>query len=72
MKDDPEKLLFHTGDVALRRRAYWIVKNLNPRSGDRILDVGCGDGYYLFLLDNFDLNFRLVGIDVDEKALASA
>ncbi len=72
MKDNLEKLLFHTGDVALRRRAFWMVKKLNPGSNDRVLDAGCGDGYYLFLLNSLDLNIKLTGVDADEKALTSA
>ncbi len=72
MRNEIRNLLAHTGDMALRRRAAWLVKKLNPSSNDRILDAGCGDGYYLFLLNRLDLNIKLVGVDADEKALASA
>lgn len=72
MKNNLKKFLLHTGDIALRRRAVWLTVELNPKIGDKILDAGCGDGYYLFLLNSLDLNFKLVGVDADKKALASA
>lgn len=65
-------LLNKTADIALRRRAKWIIKNLNPKNGQRILDLGCGDGFYLYLLSNLDLNLTLVGVDSDKNALNSA
>lgn len=67
------KLLGNTLDTALRRRARLIIENINPNSGDKILDVGCGDGYYLHLLSNLGIrDLSLTGIDYDEKALISA
>lgn len=65
-------LMENTLDPALKRRAGWIIKNLDPEKGDIILDVGCGDGYYLYLLSNLGLKLRLAGVDSDKKALISA
>lgn len=65
-------LLESTGDMALKRRARRIIEGLNPQDGDDILDVGCGDGYYLYLLSNLGLRLNLTGVDSDEKALESA
>lgn len=67
-----EQLLENTGDMALKRRARRIVEELNPQTGDKILDVGCGDGYYLYLLSNLGLKLKLTGTDFDPNALASA
>ncbi len=67
-----EKLLENTGDMALKRRARRIIEELNPQDGDNILDVGCGDGYYLYLLSNLGLELRLTGIDSDPNALNTA
>jgi len=67
-----EKLLENTGDMALKRRARRIIEELNPQDGDRILDVGCGDGYYIYLLSNLGLRLELVGTDNDQRALMSA
>lgn len=67
-----EKLLANTGDMALKRRAKLIIKNLNPKNGDKIIDIGCGDGYYLHLLDNLGLNLKLAGTDYDQTGLDRA
>lgn len=72
MKDRVEKLLANTGDMALKRRAKMIIEGTDPKGGDRILDVGCGDGYYLYLLSNLGLKLNLAGADFDSNALASA
>ena len=71
-KEKIEKLLANTGDMALKRRARRIIEELNPQNGDRILDAGCGDGYYLHLLSNLGLKLNLTGADFDPNALASA
>lgn len=72
IKSKLDRLLANTGDMALKRRAKRIIEELNPQDGDKILDVGCGDGYYLYLLSNLGLKLRLVGTDFDPRALESA
>lgn len=64
-------LLDGVGDMALKRRARKIIEGINPQNGDRILDLGCGDGFYLFLLSNLGLNLTLIGSDFDKNGLAS-
>src|SRR3989304_1196948 len=72
MRDNLEILLSHTGDVALRRRARGLIENLSLKNKDKVLDLGCGDGYYLFLLSNLGINVNLIGLDNYKPALASA
>ncbi len=72
MKDELTWLLSYTGDVALRRRARWLIENLNLSDGLKVLDVGCGDGYYLHLLSSLRVKLSLTGLDSDKKALESA
>ncbi len=67
-----DRLLASTGDVALRRRASFILKNINFKKSGKILDIGCGDGYYLYLLSNFLEKPKLIGVDPDKRALSSA
>lgn len=55
-------LLSNTGDMCLKRRAKLLISKLNPQKKDRILDAGCGDGYYLYLLSHLG-RFNLTGID---------
>ncbi len=67
-----DRLLNNTGDMALKRRAKRIVTTLNPQKGEKIIDIGCGDGYYLYLLSNLDMKLRLTGTDYDIKGLTNA
>lgn len=60
------------GDMALKRRARRIIEALELKAGDRILEIGCGNGYYLSLLNRLGLRLNLVGIDNDQMALDDA
>lgn len=65
-----ESLLASVGDMALKRRARWIITQLQTKPGDKIVDLGCGNGYYLYLLDNLPVRkLSVVGIDSDANAL---
>lgn len=66
-----DSLLINTADPALKRRARRLIEELDPCPSERILDAGCGDGFYLHLLSNLG-EFELVGLDNDSRALASA
>src|SRR5688572_11785909 len=65
-------LLDKVGDIALKRRARRIIEGLDPKPNERILDVGCGDGFYLHLLSNLGIPLKLYGSDFDQNALKSA
>lgn len=67
-----DKLLESVGDMALKRRAKKLITGINPEKGDRILDLGCGDGFYLYLLSNLGLKLRLVGCDYGDAELNAA
>lgn len=47
-----------------------VLRWLAPAAGERILDVGCGDGYYDWLISR--TGARVTGIDLHEKRLAHA
>ncbi|MBI1870779.1 MAG: class I SAM-dependent methyltransferase [Chlamydiae bacterium] len=64
-------LLKNTYDMALKRRAARLLSGLEVFEGARILDLGCGDGFYLHLLSELG-NYDLYGIDPDDRALKSA
>lgn len=65
-----EYLLANTGDMALKRRARRIIEELSPKPGEKIIDIGCGDGYYLHLLANLGVSkLQLVGTDSDVNGL---
>ncbi len=63
-----DQLLANTGDMCLKRRAREIVLAVDPKKTDKVLDAGCGDGFYLHLLANLT-QAQLVGLDDNPKAL---
>jgi arsenite methyltransferase len=63
--------LYATRDV-LRRRAL-VHEALGARSGERILDAGCGPGFYVSeLLDRVGPRGSVVGVDASPQMLAVA
>jgi ubiquinone/menaquinone biosynthesis C-methylase UbiE len=70
MKDTQivNKILKNTGDMCLKRRAKLLLKELDLQKSDNILDVGCGDGFYLYLLSQMG-KYKITGIDSDAVAL---
>ena len=67
-----DMLLRNTGDMALKRRAVNIIEGLELKDGDKVLDIGCGDGYHLHLLNNLGLKLDLAGTDYDKEGLIKA
>lgn len=67
-----EKLLSSVGDMSLKRRARRIIEETSPQPEEKIIDLGCGTGYYLFLLSNLGINLNLTGFDYDDKAMSEA
>ncbi|RJR28759.1 class I SAM-dependent methyltransferase [Candidatus Microgenomates bacterium] len=65
-------LLSNTGDMALKRRASHILSGLEISKNDNILDIGCGDGYYLHLISNISHGLKLTGTDFDMSGLVRA
>ncbi|MEK6872451.1 MAG: class I SAM-dependent methyltransferase [Nanoarchaeota archaeon] len=51
---------------------YKTIKSINIKQGSKILDVGCGTGNLLYLLERQKKNFKLYGIDISEKMLEVA
>ncbi len=72
IKDQLNFSLKTVGDMALKRRAKKIIEGLDLKKEERILEVGCGNGYYLSLLNRLDLDLDLTGIDIDKPALIDA
>lgn len=66
-----DALLANTGDLCLKRRAKLMIQELHPHAKDTILDVGCGDGFYLFLLSRLG-TYDLVGIDNNPDSITAA
>ena len=65
------RILRYEADIAFRRRARTIVEYLAPQKDDRILDAGCGLGFYLRLLSLVS-EAPLYGIDLAGPRLGAA
>lgn len=72
MKDLFDELLSNVGDMALKRRARRVLEELQLKDGDKVLDLGCGDGYYSYLLTRIPLGLKIIGIDSHINAIDSA
>ena len=57
--------------VVARQRAKIVIRLLKPKSGERILDAGCGIGDYLFELA-VKYGCTAVGIDMDNEDIQLA
>lgn len=79
--DHPIKRLFGRSlDEFLAVKARWLARDLSRRplgtkataNTLRLLDVGCGNGSFLHVLDTLDLRAEFYGCDVSEGMLESA
>lgn len=66
-----QTMLRNEADMAFRRRAIRMAGWLELRDGERVLDCGCGMGFYLMMLSRLR-KLLLVGIDGDMGRLAWA
>lgn len=58
--------------VSSRQRSDLIIKYLDPKPKERILDIGCGIGYYTFELSSkFDCEVEGIDLDAEDIKLAN-
>jgi SAM-dependent methyltransferase len=74
---------FNTDTGALQRRERlnstlaahdleeWIVERAQPKSGERVLDIGCGTGKQIFYLAQRTADLDILGVDISEEAVAT-
>jgi len=67
-----EELLSGELDPAYRRRARLILENLALAPGEKVLEVGCGRGFYLMAMEKICPQANIWGIDLNKKYLAIA
>jgi SAM-dependent methyltransferase len=47
-----------------------LIKYLNPKKEERILDLGCGRGLYVRVIEKY--TDKVIGVDISEKAIKKA
>jgi ubiquinone/menaquinone biosynthesis C-methylase UbiE len=65
------RLLEYEADIAFRRRACTVLEYIDPRPGDRVLEDGCGLGFYLHLLSRLS-RAEVWGVEYDRARLSAA
>ncbi len=69
VEDKLSSYLFHELDPAFARRARILVQSLRLSGREKVLEIGCGRGYYEGLLSFLYQNLRLVAIDTNDRYL---
>lgn len=59
-------------DPAFARRARIILENLDLKNGMKVLDVGCGRGFYEIAISTIYPGHMVVGVDLNEGYLTVA
>lgn len=72
ISDRLDELLQNVGDMALKRRARRVIQQLELKTGDKVLDLGCGSGYYSYLLSKMPIKLNITGIDNHVNAIDDA
>lgn len=70
--DKIKKFLDSEIDPAFARRARIIFENLDLGGSEKILEIGCGRGFYLNVLSKASPKLDVTGIDLNEKYLSVA
>jgi ubiquinone/menaquinone biosynthesis C-methylase UbiE len=65
-------MLANVGDMAFKARIKMIFEYLNVQPGDKVLDCGCGEGFYLKLLEKLYPEAKFWGVDYDPEILGRA
>ncbi len=64
--------IFGYPHLGLRARAPYVMKALDPKRGEKILDAGCGTGVLSLEIENRGANVYGVDIDKDDIRVAGA
>ena len=68
--NDLELFLKSIGDLTLRRRVKNILKFIPTTGNLKILDFGCGEGVYTYIINKLT-DHEILSIDYDEKIISN-
>ncbi|MDP8261806.1 MAG: methyltransferase domain-containing protein [Candidatus Ancaeobacter aquaticus] len=67
------QILSKVGDTSFRRRVMKILEYLDIKPGDRILDCGCGEGFYTMIIKElYGSECDLISMDMDFELVKKA
>ena len=69
---DLEKLLSRTGDLGFKRRVIVIMRGLGLTGGEKILDCGCGEGFYSMVMSELHPETDVIAFDYNAELLKKA
>lgn len=68
-----QRILSKVGDVSFRRRVLKVLEYLDMQEGDRLLDCGCGEGFYTMVIrELFGEKCTIVSFDRDLPLMQKA
>lgn len=72
-KEKTRRLLSKVGDISFHRRVRKVLEYLDIQEGDRILDCGCGEGFYTMLIrELYGESCTVVSLDRDLPLMCKA
>lgn len=67
-----EKVTANIGDMALKRRVKEVLKVLDIKAKEKVLDCGCGEGLYLLAINETSQDAEIYGFDIDSASIEIA
>lgn len=67
-----ENILVNVGDLCFKRRLIEIIDSLDLKDNDKILDCGCGEGFYTMVVNNLFPKIKSMALDYDLSILNKA
>src|SRR5687768_9585652 len=57
--------------IRLKRRAEWMISEMDPAPGKKVLEIGCGTGYVAYVIAQ-KTNMQVLGSDLCEPFIKEA
>lgn len=67
-----EDITANIGDMALKRRVKEVLRSLDIKTKETVLDCGCGEGLYLMAMSGIFPDAAINGFDIDTSSMEVA